>query len=334
MHWLIQSRLHDFGFRGCTCVEQSIIGGTAHLINFDGTDTMSAAYYATFHLNEGRPIGESIPATEHSVMTSWKNEKEAIINMINKFGGENKLYACVMDSYDYQNALDNVLGEVLKLKNEKGGIMVLRPDSGEPRDVVLMALRAAEKHNSAVTNSLGFKVLNGFAVIQGDGVNYSSIKEITSEFLKAGYAASNVAFGMGGGLLQKVNRDTMSFATKLNFIKYEESGEERNVMKKPLTEAGKISFPGILKVKRVNGIPTIFPAKSSDPIDPENLMKVVWDKGPVKDLKWENFDEIRKRVNDEWHKVPKTYNPISKELQEQVDIWVADFNVKFPKKNK
>lgn len=43
---LLGSRLHDFGFRGCTCVEQSIIGGCAHLLNFDGTDTMAAAYYA------------------------------------------------------------------------------------------------------------------------------------------------------------------------------------------------------------------------------------------------------------------------------------------------
>lgn len=36
----------DFGFRGCTSVEQSIIGGCAHLLSFVGSDTMSAAYYA------------------------------------------------------------------------------------------------------------------------------------------------------------------------------------------------------------------------------------------------------------------------------------------------
>lgn len=68
---LLNSRLHDFGFRGCTCVEQSVLGGVAHLLNFDGTDTMSAAYYAQFALNEERPVGSSIPATEHSVMTAW-----------------------------------------------------------------------------------------------------------------------------------------------------------------------------------------------------------------------------------------------------------------------
>jgi nicotinamide phosphoribosyltransferase len=81
---LVESRLQDFGFRGCTSVEQSIIGGCAHLLSFNGTDTMSAAYYAQFHLNGGRPVGMSVPATEHSVMTAWRTETEAMENMIEK----------------------------------------------------------------------------------------------------------------------------------------------------------------------------------------------------------------------------------------------------------
>lgn len=83
---LLASRLHDFGFRGCTTVEQSVVGGCAHMLNFDGTDTMSAAYYAQFHLNDGQPVGMSIPATEHSVMTCWPDERAAIFNMIQHFG--------------------------------------------------------------------------------------------------------------------------------------------------------------------------------------------------------------------------------------------------------
>jgi len=116
MRFLLSSRLHDFGFRGCSCVEQSILGGCAHLLNFDGTDTMSAAYYAQFELNNGKPVGESIPATEHSVMTAWPSEAQAIRNMIEKFGGEHKLFACVMDSYDYTNALNNVLPAIIDEK--------------------------------------------------------------------------------------------------------------------------------------------------------------------------------------------------------------------------
>lgn len=52
-----------------------------------------------FELNGGEPVGTSIPATEHSVMTAWHTEKAAIENMIDCFG--DGLFACVMDSYDY-----------------------------------------------------------------------------------------------------------------------------------------------------------------------------------------------------------------------------------------
>jgi nicotinic acid phosphoribosyltransferase len=94
-------------------VWQSVLGGCAHLLNFDGTDTMSAAYYAQFMLNNGKPVGQSIPATEHSVMTSWKTETEAVKNMITHFG--DGLFACVMDSYDYSEALTTVLPEVKRM---------------------------------------------------------------------------------------------------------------------------------------------------------------------------------------------------------------------------
>ena len=99
---LLRSRLHDFGFRGCTCVEQSVIGGVAHLLNFDGSDTMSAGYYAQYALNGGRPVAQSIPATEHSVMMAWNTERAAVENMIDQFG--EGVFACVMDRRDCATA--------------------------------------------------------------------------------------------------------------------------------------------------------------------------------------------------------------------------------------
>ena len=72
-----------------------------HLLSFRGTDTMAAAYYAQFELNNGKPVAQSIPATEHSVMTSWPSEELAIQNMIKHFG--TGFFACVLDSYDYEN---------------------------------------------------------------------------------------------------------------------------------------------------------------------------------------------------------------------------------------
>jgi len=329
--FLPQSRLNDFGFRGCTSLEQSIVGGTAHLLNFRGSDTMSACYYAQFHLNNGKPVAQSIPATEHSVMTAWPSEAEAIRNMIRKFGGDKTVFACVMDSYDYTNALDNILPAVYKEKKEKGGLMVLRPDSGEPIDVVLQALRAADKVAGHDMNKKGFKMLRGFSVIQGDGVDYKEIKKICEAVIAEGYSIANVAFGMGGGLLQKVNRDTMSFATKLCFIKYAD-GREMKVMKRPLTESGKKSFPGILKVKRnKDGVPVIFPSDGKD--DPDNLLQVVYNSGPVK-VNWGTFDEQRERVEKEWHKVPAKFNPIGPEMQAEIDAWLKNFDKAWPERNK
>ena len=108
-------------------------------LNFEGSDTMSAAFYAQYTLNGGKAVATSIPATEHSVMTSYLNEKQAIDHMISTFG--TSIFAIVMDSYDYTAALDNVLPSVAKYKTEKGGFMVLRPDSGDPVSVVLQALQ-------------------------------------------------------------------------------------------------------------------------------------------------------------------------------------------------
>eukprot|EP00842_Homolaphlyctis_polyrhiza_P004335 jgi/Hompol1/4902/HPOL_004012-RA len=194
--WTLASRLHDFGFRGCTSVEQSIIGGTAHLLNFEGTDTMTAAWYAQFHLNNGQPAGFSIPATEHSIMTAFRNEKLAMTQLLEQFGSG--VCACVMDSYDYSAALSEVLPSVASLKVERGGFLVLRPDSGNPVDVVLQALNAADKIFGSDLNEKGFKVLRGVGVIQGDGINIQTLAEIAQAVKAAGFAAQNCAYGMGG----------------------------------------------------------------------------------------------------------------------------------------
>uniref|UniRef100_A0A6B2L2A5 Nicotinamide phosphoribosyltransferase n=1 Tax=Arcella intermedia TaxID=1963864 RepID=A0A6B2L2A5_9EUKA len=327
MWWTLDGRLHDFGFRGCTSVEQSVIGGSAHLLNWAGSDTMSAAYYAQFYLNGGRPVCQSIPATEHSVMTAWETEAKAIKNMIQRFGGENKVFACVMDSYDYEKALNETLPIIYKETEGKWGLMVLRPDSGDPVESVLMALRAGEKVGGVAVNKKGFKVLKGFAVIQGDGINYTSLRRIVDAVVKEGYSLCSVAFGMGAGLLQKLNRDTMSFATKLSHIEYAD-GKKRDIMKMPKTDRTKISHPGILKVKKVNDVPTVFPSTEDD-ADPENLLRVVWDNGPVKDLKWDDFDTLKARVNKEWSLVPKLADPVSKELKDKIADWIKEFEIKF-----
>ena len=70
----------------------------------------------------------------------------------------------------------------------------------------------------------------------------------------------------------QVNRDTMSFATKLNHIVYSD-GRPTDIMKQPQTDTGKFSLPGMLAVKRVDGVPTIFPKDSGEVKPGENMLK-------------------------------------------------------------
>ena len=315
---LLQSRLHDFGFRGTTCVEQSVLGGVAHLLNFDGTDTLSAAYVAQFKLNDGRPVGTSIPATEHSVMTAWPTEKDAVDNMIRRFGGG--LFATVMDSYDYQRALDTVVPAVSRDVVDGGGYWVLRPDSGDPKDAVLAALRAAEKAFGVTVNGKGFKVTNNVGVIQGDGLDVHAIEEILDAVIEAGFSAQNVAFGMGAGLLQKVNRDTLSMAVKLCQITYAD-GRTKDVMKCPSGDPSKCSLPGELAVQMVGGVPTVFPKASVAPAD--DLLRVVYDKRPVKRTE-RLFSEIREAVSSSWSALETCKADVdivlSREIRDQREI--------------
>lgn len=247
---MLDFMLHDFGSRGASSAETARLGGTAHLVNFKGTDTIEAIrLIRALYDNEFDYMpGFSIPAAEHSTITSWgrENEAKAYENMVDKFGSG--LYAVVSDSYDIYNAVENIWGGQLKAKViEAGGRLVIRPDSGEPLEVILKLLSILEEKFGVTTNSKGFKVLHpSVRLIQGDGVNYNSILEILLEMKKAGWAADNIVFGMGGALLQKVNRDSLKFAMKTSSAF--RSGVWYDVFKDPVTDKGKRSKRGRLGV--------------------------------------------------------------------------------------
>jgi nicotinamide phosphoribosyltransferase len=237
-------KLHDFGARGVSSGESAAIGGAAHLVNFMGSDTVEAVVAANRYYNT--PMAAfSIPAAEHSTITSWgrENEVEAYRNMIRKFGGPGKLFAVVSDSYDIYNAVEKLWGTQLRDEViQSQSILVVRPDSGKPVEVVMNTLRLLEAKFGSTTNSKGFRVLNHVRVIQGDGVNQTAIRGILMNMYYAGFSADNIAFGMGGGLLQQVNRDTQKFAMKTSAIRI--NGEWRDVFKDPVTDSGKTSKKG------------------------------------------------------------------------------------------
>jgi nicotinamide phosphoribosyltransferase len=226
--------LHDFGFRGVSSVESSGLGGSSHIINFMGTDTVSGILFAQEFYNTENPLAFSIPASEHSTMTSWGEpfEVKAMENMLDAY--PTGLVACVSDSFDIIRACRDYWGTELRDKIlNRDGRLVIRPDSGDPVQTLKQIFHILWDKFGGVTNEKGFKVIDPHVrVIQGDGVNYESISDICDMMIEEGFSIENIAFGMGGALLQKVDRDTQKFAFKCSSITI--NGEEVDVRKNPI----------------------------------------------------------------------------------------------------
>lgn len=281
--------LHDFGFRGVSSVESAAIGGAAHLVNFNGTDTVISIPYARCFYGADRNIAGSIPASEHSTMSLWgrSREYEAFANMVKQYGHcKAGLYACVSDTYNIFDACRAWGSEPLRSAVLAApGMLVVRPDSGTPHVIVVQVAETLAKGFGSTPNGKGFKVLNRVRIIQGDGVNYEEAHRVLEALKMRGWAAENLAFGMGGALLQRMDRDTQRFAVKASWALV--NGEPRDIWKDPVTDPGKRSKRGRLKLVIRDGVPETVPG--SDP--GADILRTVYRNGKL----WrdQRFLEIR-----------------------------------------
>lgn len=284
-------RLHDFGARGVSSRESAALGGLAHLINFSGSDTLPGLLAARRYY--GEPMAaHNIPAMEHSVICAWGEEGEAKAyeNAIDKFLKPGAMLSVVPDAYDLHNAIDVILGQQLKEKIvNSGGVLVVRPDSGDPVSEVMFAVRSLAKRFGYTTNKKGYMVLAPCVrVIQGDGVNKDSIKSIMAALEINGFSIENVAFGMGGGLLQSVNRDTLGYAQKAWAVAGD-NGEWVGINKKPVTASQKTSLKGMHMVIEDDGKIVTAPVGTFAP--EHNLLQPVWKDGRL--LREQTLAEVR-----------------------------------------
>jgi nicotinamide phosphoribosyltransferase len=285
---------HDFGFRGSSSVETAAIGGAAHLINFAGTDTipgwlMLRQYYG----GVGNRLGDSIPAAEHFTITSWGRdfEKDAFRNMLTQF--PEGPVAIVADSYNIYEACET-FGTMFKedILN-RDGLVVIRPDSGDPLEVLPKIFDILGTHFGFTVNQKGYKILpDQLRVIQGDGVDLEKITLILQKMMDLGWSADNIAFGCGGALLQKHDRDTHKFAFKCSAAKV--NGEWRDVYKDPITDHGKKSKAGRLDlIKTSDGYRTVRIDHQAQ--HAESVLQTVFEKGDI--LVDDDLDTIRKRAS-------------------------------------
>lgn len=245
-------KLHDFGYRGVAAGAAGL-GAAAHLVNFMGTDTVAGIEFAQKNYNAD-VCGLSISASEHSTMTSWgeENEYEAYKNMVKQYAKPGAIFACVIDSYNTFAAIDMWAKEIdpetnmtlLDQVKAAGATVVLRPDSGDPVAMPVDVIKRLMERVGFYENSKGYRVLpDHVRVIQGDGIDAADVRAILFQLKMNRISGSCIAFGMGGGLLQKVNRDTFKFAMKANEIIV--NGSSRHVVKNPVTDSGKKSKAGV-----------------------------------------------------------------------------------------
>lgn len=282
---------HDFGARGVEVMEAAAIGGAAHLISFMGTDTVPALtipqeYYGE---NEDFCAGFSVRATEHSVMTSRgeNGEFDVVKSLLDR--NPSGILSIVIDSYNYERFIQTCGTRFKDQIMNRDGRIVFRPDSGDYRVVSQRVINLLGEHFGYTVNSKGYKVLpTQVRALWGDGITQEGIKEILELTEQNGWSAENWVFGMGGGLLQKLNRDTQRFAFKCSAQKYGDKWHD--VWKKPL-DMTKASKRGRLAlVIRDGKHVTINEHELRD--GESNLLELVFENGKL--LREQSFSEIRK----------------------------------------
>ena len=292
----IDFKLHDFGARGVSSLESAGIGGAAHLVNFMGTDTVEALLFARRYYGADM-AGFSVPAMEHSTVTSWGREREvdSYRNMLKVNGKPGGIVAAVSDSYDIFAACEKWGTELKQDVLDSGATLVVRPDSGDPADVVAKCLKILDRYFGHTVNDKGFKVLNNVRVLQGDGINLQTIRSILYTITLAGYSADNVAFGQGGALLQIVNRDDQKFAMKCSAAYI--NGEWVDVFKDPITDKGKRSKKGkMVLIETDDGFKTVTTEDAAyEDVKGNDVLEVVYSMGNL--LRDMTFDEVRANSN-------------------------------------
>lgn len=309
-------QMHDFGYRGSSSEESAGIAGAAHLLSFLGTDTTAAVvmlrkYYDA--ANCERPIGLSVPASEHSVMCAWNDKNEdvqAIENMLDVY--PTGIVSIVSDTYDlWKTITDYYCGKFKERILARDGKVVVRPDSGDPPNIIcgdpsgeteaerFGVLRLLDRGFGSTPNSTGFREIDPHVgTIYGDAIFYGRAQGILSRMAGMGYASNQIVFGSGGLLLNNWSRDTLGMAFKATYC--EVAGKARPIEKTPKTDMGKRSKKGLLHLERYTtelGVSY----RTRDQVSPEEeasgVLEDVYVDGTI--VRTQNLDNVRQTLESE-----------------------------------
>jgi len=258
---------HDFSFRGMSGIDDAMVCGAAHLTLFQGTDCVPAINYLNMYYDaDASPhtVGNSVPATEHSVMCcdGANGEYETIRRLITEVYPSG-IVSVVSDSYNFWNCLNVHIKSLRETILQRAGKVVIRPDSGNPVDIICGdicaktdsveskgALQVLWDIFGGTVNEAGYKVLDShIGLIYGDAITVERATLILQIMEEKGFASSNIVFGVGSYSYQYVTRDTFGFAMKATSCVI--NGERRAIFKDPITATDnnkKRSAKGLLQV--------------------------------------------------------------------------------------
>lgn len=305
---------HDFSMRGMSSEQSATVSGAGHLLSFKGTDTIPSILFLEKYYNgniEKSLIGASIPATEHSVMCSYgqENEKDLLTHLLTEVYPTG-LFSAVCDTWDFWKLVSEYLPELKETIISRDGKLVIRPDSGNPVDIicgtVLTGGKTPEEKGlvevlyeifGGQINELGFKVLDShIGAIYGDSITLEIAKEICEKLYKKGFATTNVVFGIGSYSYQYATRDTFGFAVKATYAIV--NNEERMLFKDPKTDSGiKKSQKGLVVVNKDDNGKFFFEdnfVNNDEYKSKTNLLETVFINGKL--IKETSLDEIRNKL--------------------------------------
>lgn len=289
----VQWQGHDFSMRGMFGLEAALISGGGHLLSFTGTDTIPAIDFLEQFYNadsDKELIGASVPATEHSVMCMGGKESEIdtykrLITEVYPKG----IVSVVSDTWDYWHVFEEVLPKLKDVIMARDGKLVIRPDSGDPVQVILESVERLWTIFGGTLNSKGYRQLNShIGLIYGDSITLERCKKICAGLKERGFASTNVVLGIGSFTYQYVTRDTYGIAMKSTYGVV--NGKPHEIWKAPKTDSGiKNSARGLLCV---NDDGTL--SECVDEAREGGLLKPVFRDGVV--LRNESLAEIRARL--------------------------------------
>lgn len=272
--WFVDWQGHDFSMRGMDSVDAVISSGLGHLTSFSGSDSLPAIFGARKFYDETGFVSGSVNATEHSVMCAGTKDDEigTFRNLIETY--PTGILSIVSDTWDLWKVCTEHL---VTLKEEilaRDGKVVVRPDSGDPVDIICGEQVKYRDYRDVVENAQldlthpkykgviellwdvfggtinaqGYKVLDShIGAIYGDSITIDRADEICNRLESKGFASTNVVLGIGSFTYQFNTRDTFGFAMKATYV--EVDGKGREIFKDPITDDGtKKSAKGLLKI--------------------------------------------------------------------------------------